>query len=78
MIHEFVRRQSSPKALRVVDTEKEKLHDALKSLYELLEKYGPVWYQKRHHDQAEIALRLSERQKPIYVAGSPRTLKRAA
>ena len=37
---------------------------------QLLEQDGPVWYQKRHHDQAEIALRLSEWGKPISVSGS--------
>ena len=35
-----------------------RLHHALKLLFELLEKYSPVWYEKHYHDQAESALKL--------------------
>jgi hypothetical protein len=35
-----------------------RLHDALKLLFDLLEEYGPVWYKKHHHDEAESALSL--------------------
>ena len=35
-----------------------RLHDELKLLFELLEKYSPVWYKKHYHDQAESALNL--------------------
>jgi hypothetical protein len=31
---------------------------ALAELYELIEKYSPVFYTKRHHDHATAALRL--------------------
>jgi hypothetical protein len=33
--------------------------NALKTLYELLEKYAPAWYTREHHDNAEAALRLT-------------------
>jgi hypothetical protein len=32
-----------------------RLHDALKLLFELLEKYSPVWYEKHYHDQAQCS-----------------------
>jgi hypothetical protein len=35
-----------------------RLHDGLKLLFELLEKYSPVWYKKHYHDQAKSALNL--------------------
>ena len=38
-----------------------KLHEALRSLFELLELYSPIWYDKRFHDQAKAALKLVER-----------------
>ena len=44
--------------LLAIETQ-DRLHDALKLLFELLEKYAPVWYEKKHHDQAESALNLS-------------------
>ena len=34
-----------------------KLQEALKTLYDLLEKYAPSWYTEEHHDKAEAALR---------------------
>ena len=33
------------------------LHRALKLLFELLEEYAPLWYEKRYHDEAKAALR---------------------
>ena len=33
-----------------------RLYGALKSLFDLLESYGPVWYTKYYHDQAKTAL----------------------
>jgi hypothetical protein len=33
-----------------------RLYAALKSLFDLLENYGPVWYTKHHHDKARTAL----------------------
>jgi hypothetical protein len=35
-----------------------RLHAELKVLFELLEKYSPVWYKKHYHDQAKSALNL--------------------
>jgi len=32
------------------------LHNALRLLFELLEEYSPMWYQKHNHDQAKKAL----------------------
>jgi hypothetical protein len=32
------------------------LHKALRLLFELLEEYSPMWYDKYHHDQAKAAL----------------------
>jgi hypothetical protein len=87
VLHEFVRRRSAPKAPRVVGTQvvdtEETLYNALQLLYDLLENFGPVWYQKRHHDQARIALSLSARRKAILASESHtavrhKTLRRAA
>lgn len=45
---------------RVAELERERvqLAGALRSLYQLLEEYGPAWYTKDHHERAELALRL--------------------
>ena len=72
-----VLQETDPKFLRLAETEY-RLHDALKVLFELLEKYGPVWYEKKHHDQAEYALSLPMMRKPISAARSYRDLKQAA
>jgi hypothetical protein len=32
------------------------LHRALRLLFELIEEYSPLWYEKRYHDQAKAAL----------------------
>ena len=77
MMRNSVRQGTDPKALRLVDTEY-RLHDALKLLFDLLEKYGPVWYEKKHHDQAEYALNLPMMRKPISAAKSYREFKQAA
>jgi hypothetical protein len=37
--------------------EAQKLREALKMLYDLLEDYAPSWYTEEHHDRAEAALR---------------------
>ena len=34
-----------------------KLHEALCRLFELLERYSPVWYDERAHEQAKAALK---------------------
>jgi hypothetical protein len=41
--------------LNARETQK-RLRETLKLLFELLEEYSPVWYQKHYHDQAELAL----------------------
>ena len=76
-MRDFVQKEAATKHLRLVETEY-KLHDALKSLFELLEKYGPVWYEKKHHDQALYALNLPIKRKPISASKSYRDFKQAA
>jgi len=39
---------------------RKKLNEALKMLFGLLEEYGPLWYTKEHHDQAEAAMRCNK------------------
>jgi hypothetical protein len=76
-MRDFRRRETDPKLLRLVETEY-KLHDALKLLFELLEEYGPVWYEKKHHDQALSALNLPIKRKPVSASKSYRDFKQAA
>jgi len=76
-MRDFVQKETNPKLLRLVETE-HKLHDALKLLFELLEKYGPVWYEKKHHDQALYALNLSVKRKPVSASKGYRDFKQAA
>lgn len=33
-----------------------RLYAALRSLFDLLENYGPIWYTRHHHDKAKTAL----------------------
>jgi len=42
--------------LRTAIENESRLYGALKSLFELLENYGPVWYSKHYHDKAKTAL----------------------
>jgi hypothetical protein len=42
--------------LRTAIEDETRLYGALKSLFDLLENYGPVWYTKGYHDQAKTAL----------------------
>jgi hypothetical protein len=77
IMRDFVRKETDPKFLRVVETEY-KLHDALKLLFDLLEEYGPVWYAKEHHDQALYALNLPMTRQPVSASKSYRDLKQAA
>ena len=42
--------------LRTAIKNETRLYAALKSLFDLLENYGPVWYTKHHHDKAQVAL----------------------
>ena len=52
-----------------------RLYAALKSLFDLLENYGPVWYTKHHHDKARTALVMHGR---ILREGHSDSRKRAA
>ena len=47
--------------LRTTIKTETRLYAALKSLFDLLENYGPIWYTKHHHDKAKIALLMHER-----------------
>ena len=38
-----------------------RLYAALKSLFDLLENYSPLWYTKHYHDKAKTALVMHER-----------------
>jgi hypothetical protein len=76
-MRDFARKETNPEFLRLVETEY-KLHGALKLLFELLEEYGPVWYEKKHHDQAQYALNLPLARKPVSASKSYRDLKQAA
>jgi hypothetical protein len=42
--------------LRTAIVNETRLYGALKSLFDLLENYGPVWYTKHYHDRAKTAL----------------------
>jgi len=57
MMRDSARQGRKPKRAKAIGTQ-EKLYDALKLLFDLLETYAPVWYEKRYHDQAEAALKL--------------------
>jgi hypothetical protein len=46
-----------PELLKALEIQK-RLHDTLKLLFELLEKYAPVRYEKGYHDQANPAPRV--------------------
>ena len=47
--------------LRTAIEDETRLYGALKSLFELLENHGPVWYSKHYHDKAKTALEKHER-----------------
>jgi hypothetical protein len=53
-------RMAKPKELRAevrkLRNTQKTLHKALRLLFELLEEYSPMWYQKHNHDQAKTAL----------------------
>jgi len=51
----FPRRETNGLLRAAIDDEN-RLYAALKSLFDLLENYGPVWYTKHHHDKAKHAL----------------------
>ena len=47
--------------LRTALENETRLYGALKSFFDLLENYGPVWYTKHYHDKAKTALMMHER-----------------
>jgi hypothetical protein len=49
-------KQGSDGLLRAAIKDETRLYAALKSLFDLLENYGPIWYTKHHHDKAKTAL----------------------
>jgi molybdopterin synthase catalytic subunit len=51
------RQGSNTELLKAIETQN-RLHDTLKLLFELLEKYAPLWYKEHYRDQAEWALHL--------------------
>jgi len=58
-------RTANPKILRAevrkLRNTQKALHNALRLLFELLEEYSPMWYQKHNNDQAKAALKRVER-----------------
>ena len=40
----------------IIRGERQKMLNALRLLFDLLEDYSPLWYTKKHHDQADEAL----------------------
>lgn len=77
MNRNVVRRGGDHESSKVVKMERS-LHDALKVLFELLEEYGPVWYEKQHHDIAESALRRQRTLERIFATRGYKQSKRAA
>jgi hypothetical protein len=57
MVRDSARRARDPELQKAIETQN-RLHDALKLLFQLLEKYSPAWYEKHYHDQAQSALNL--------------------
>jgi hypothetical protein len=41
--------------------DEDRLYGALKSLFDLLENYSPIWYTKHYHDKGKTALTRHER-----------------
>jgi hypothetical protein len=68
MTRNSIRRCTNPD-LSGTEATSNKLHYALQVLFELLEEYGPLWYQKQHHDLAKSALRLPVTPKRTSTAG---------
>jgi len=56
-VRDSARRARDRELQKAIETQN-RLRDELKLLFELLEKYSPVWYEKHYHDQAESALNL--------------------
>jgi len=51
----FPKREKDGRLSTAIENES-RLYGALKSLFDLLEHYGPVWYTKHCHDKAKTAL----------------------
>ena len=49
-------RRKGDAPLRTAIEDEMRLYGALKSLFDLLENYSPVWYTKHYHDKAKTAL----------------------
>jgi len=56
-VRDSARRARDRELQKAIETQN-RLRDELKLLFELLEKYSPVWYKKHYHDQAKSALNL--------------------
>jgi hypothetical protein len=54
-------RRKADRLLKTAIEDETRLYGALKSLFDLLENYGPVWYTKHYHDKAKTALVRHER-----------------
>jgi len=52
---EFPKRERDSR-LRTAIEDETRLYGALKSLFDLVEDYSPVWYTKHYHDKAKTAL----------------------
>ena len=57
IVRDSARRARDRELQKAIETQN-RLHDTLKLLFDLLEEYSPVWYEKHYHDQAESALDL--------------------
>jgi len=53
-------RRSRNAELLLLRENRNKLNEALKVLFDLLEEYAPLWYTKEHHDQAKAAMRCNK------------------
>jgi hypothetical protein len=57
VVRDSARRARDRELQKAIETQN-RLRDELKLLFELLEEYSPVWYEKHYHDRAESALNL--------------------
>ena len=56
----FPKRERDGRLASAIENES-RLYGALKSLFDLLEHYGPLWYTKHHHATAKNALEMHGR-----------------
>jgi hypothetical protein len=52
--HDIVERKATTKKVKQIESD---IADALVELYQLLNKYGPLWYERQHQRKAEAVLR---------------------